>query len=97
MNTLCALSFTAFGILLKDIPIIIPNAFGIIVSVIIITVLCILPNEIPKINENVIKKDIEIAEFRKEVKEDENEYEFKSPCTEPNNIGITDRDQPAAL
>jgi hypothetical protein len=107
MNTLCALSFTAFGVLLKDISIIIPNAFGIIVSFIIITVLCILPKEIPKNKEEIVKKDIEIAEIsfnkkennnEKEIKENENEY--KSPQMESNyenNIGITDRDQPATL
>ena len=104
MSSLCAISFFTFGVLLKDPAIYTPNAIGIVLSFTNIITMCVLPKEKPEIKEK--EKDIENAhvDFNKiktvstEIEKEKNfGYKIPNPDpTEENNIGITDRDQPAA-
>lgn len=107
MATLCSIIWCTFGILLVDPAIIIPNAIGIIFSLVNIITLIILPKNKPEVEVEVgdkEKKEVEISVggFDKNKDKDtegKNDYKIPNPDlekNEENNIGITERDQPAA-
>ena len=97
MNAFCSISFTTFGVLLKDPAIIVPNVIGLTFTIVIIITECVLPNVKPEKKEpEKEKKVIEIAplDFNKLKSMKTEDIDYQVPASTERNY--TDRDQPAA-